>query len=87
VRHLGRLKGQYERCSRAAQYGLGLLIIMALVFAAATLATYIVLPVYSAKRLKRLEQFRFGKFERHGKIVSGMLIAVVGVVFWFWPVA
>lgn len=68
----------------AGQYGLGLLIIMALVFATATIATYIILSVYSAKGL---EQFRFGRFERYGEIVSGVLIAVVGVVFWFWPVA
>ena len=68
----------------AGQYGLGLLIVMALVFAAATIATYIVLSVYSAKGLK---QVRFGRFERYGEIVSGTLIAVVGVAFWFWPVA
>ena len=67
----------------AGQYGLGLLIIMALVFAAATIATYIVLSVYSAKGL---EQFRYGQFEQYGEIVSGVLIAVVGAVFWFWPV-
>jgi len=68
----------------AGQYGLGLLIIMALVFAAATIVTYVVLSVYSAKGL---EQVRFGRFERYGEIVSGLLIAVVGVVFWFWPLA
>ena len=68
----------------AGKYGIGLLIIMALVFATATIATYIILSVYSAKGL---EQFRFGRFERYGEIVSGALIAVVGVVFWFWPVA
>src|SRR5665213_1069099 len=68
----------------AGQYGIGLLIIMALVFATATIATYIILSVYSAKGL---EQFRFRRFERYGEIVSGVLIAVVGVVFWFWPVA
>jgi ABC-type nickel/cobalt efflux system permease component RcnA len=68
----------------AGQYGLWLLVIMALVFAAATIATYIILSVYSAKGL---EQVRFGRFERYGEIVSGVLIAIVGVVFWFWPVA
>jgi ABC-type nickel/cobalt efflux system permease component RcnA len=68
----------------AGQYGLWLLVIMALVFAAATIATYVILSVYSARGL---EQFRFGRFERYGEIVSGVLIAVVGVVFWFWPVA
>jgi hypothetical protein len=36
----------------AGQYGLWLLIIMALVFAAATISVYIVFSVYSAKGLK-----------------------------------
>ena len=68
----------------AGQYGLWLLIIMALVFAAATISVYIVFSVYSAKGLK---QVRFGRFERYGEIVSGAVIALVGAVFWFWPVA
>jgi threonine/homoserine/homoserine lactone efflux protein len=68
----------------AGQYGLWLLIIMALVFAAATISTYILFSVYSAKGLKRV---RFGRFERYGEIVSGVVIALVGAVFWFWPVA
>jgi threonine/homoserine/homoserine lactone efflux protein len=68
----------------AGQYGLWLLIIMALVFAAATISTYILFSVYSAKGLK---QVRFGRFERYGEIVSGAVIALVGAVFWFWPVA
>ena len=67
----------------AGQYGLWLLIIMALVFAAATISTYILFSVYSAKGLK---QVRFGRFERYGEIVSGAVIALVGAVFWFWPV-
>ena len=68
----------------AGQYGLWLLIIMALVFAAATISTYILFSAYSAKGLK---QVRFGRFERYGEIVSGAVIALVGAVFWFWPVA
>ena len=68
----------------AGKYGFGLLIVMALVFAAATISVYIVFSVYSAKGLK---QVRFGRFERYGEIVSGAVIALVGAVFWFWPVA
>jgi uncharacterized membrane-anchored protein len=59
----------------AGQYGLWLLIIMALVFAAATISTYILFSVYSPKGLK---QVRFGRFEPYGEIVSGAVIALVG---------
>src|ERR1035441_6640434 len=68
----------------AGKYGFGLLIVMALVFAAATISVYIVFSVYSAKGLTEV---RFGRFERYGEIVSGAVIALVGAVFWFWPVA
>lgn len=68
----------------AGRYGFGLLVVMALVFAAATIGTYVILSVYSAKGL---QQVRFGRFERYGEIASGVLIAIVGAVFWFWPVA
>lgn len=67
----------------AGQYGVGLLIVMALVFAAATIATYVVLSVYSASGVNRL---RLGRFENYGEIASGLIIAAVGVVFWVWPV-
>jgi uncharacterized membrane-anchored protein len=67
----------------AGRYGVGLLIIMALVFTAATIATYVVLSVYSASGAKKL---RLGRFEHYGEIASGLIIAAVGVVFWIWPV-
>ena len=68
----------------AGKYGFGLLIVMALVFAASTIATYILLSVYSAKGL---QQIGFGRFERYGEIVSGLVIVAVGVIFWIWPFA
>jgi hypothetical protein len=68
----------------AGKYGFGLLIVMTLVFAASTMATYVILSVYSAKGL---QQIRFGRFERYGEILSGSVIAAVGVVFWIWPLA
>lgn len=67
----------------AAKYGIGLLAIMALVFAASTIATYMLLCVYSAAGLQRVQ---LGAFERYGEVLSGALIALVGVVFWVWPV-
>jgi len=67
----------------AGRYGIGLLIVMALVFAAATIMTYVALSVYSAAGA---QQLRFGRFEQYGEIASGLIIAAVGVVFWVWPI-
>jgi ABC-type nickel/cobalt efflux system permease component RcnA len=67
----------------AGRYGVWLLVIMALVFAAATTGTYVILSVYLAQGLR---QVRFGRFERYGEIGSGLIIAAVGIAFWVWPV-
>jgi ABC-type nickel/cobalt efflux system permease component RcnA len=67
----------------AAKYGAALLAFMAAVFAAATIATYVALCVLSAQGLQRAS---FGPLERYGEVLSGALIAAVGVVFWAWPV-
>ncbi len=56
---------------------------MALVFAASTIVTYMLLCVYSAAGLQRV---RLGAFERYGEVLSGAFIAMVGVAFWIWPV-
>jgi hypothetical protein len=56
---------------------------MALVFAASTILTYVALCVYSAARLQRL---KFGAIERYGEVLNGAFIAVVGLVFWVFPI-
>jgi hypothetical protein len=66
----------------AARYGPGLLAVMAAVFALATVATYVVLCVYSSEALQRA---RFGVFERYGEVASGLFIAAIGLVFVFVP--
>jgi hypothetical protein len=66
----------------AGQYGGGLIAAMAFVFALATIATYMLLCVYSTAGLQRV---RLGPFERYGEVLSGAFIALVGVVFWIWP--
>ena len=68
----------------AGKYGAGLIAVMAVVFAASTIATYVVLSVYSAAGLQRL---RLGKLEEYGEVLSGAFIALVGVVFLIWPLA
>ena len=67
----------------AAKYGIGLIAIMAGVFALSTIATYVLLCVSSTAGLARV---RFGAFERYGEVLSGGFIALVGVAFWLWPV-
>jgi nickel/cobalt transporter (NicO) family protein len=53
------------------------------VFSASTIATYVLLCVYSSVGLQRL---RFGALERYGEVLSGAFISLVGVGFWLWPV-
>ena len=67
----------------AGRYGPELIGVMAAVFAAATIATYVLLCTVSASGLQRL---RLGPVERYGEVLSGVLIAVLGIAFWFWPV-
>jgi hypothetical protein len=55
---------------------------MSIVFAISTIATYVLLCVFSAIQLQRLN---FGAFERHGEVLSGAAIAAVGLAFLVWP--
>jgi hypothetical protein len=52
---------------------------MAVVFAISTIATYVLLCVYSTAGLERM---RLGAFERYGEALSGAFIALVGLAFW-----
>ena len=67
----------------AGRYGVALIVLMAIVFAASTILTYVTLCVYSAAGLQRVT---LGPLERYGEVISGAFIALVGVVFWLWPV-
>lgn len=67
----------------ASRYGVGLIIVMSVVFALATIATYVLLCVYSAAGLQRVS---LGPVERYGEALSGSFIVLVGFAFWFWPV-
>ena len=65
----------------AGRYGIGLIAAMSLVFAAGTIATYVLLCTSSTIGLQRLG---LGPLERYGEVASGALIAALGIVFWFW---
>ena len=67
----------------AGKYGSALVGVMAAAFAATTIATYVVLGVFSSAGLQHL---RLGRFERHGEVLSGALIAAIGMAFWVWPI-
>ena len=67
----------------ASRLGVGQIVLMAILFAASTIATYVTLCVYSVAGLERAS---LGPLERYGEILSGGFIALIGVIFWFWPV-
>jgi hypothetical protein len=68
----------------ASRYGVALLILMAIVFAASTIITYVVaLCIYSTAGLQRV---KLGPLEPYGEVISGVFISLVGIVFWLWPV-
>ena len=66
----------------ASRYGVPLIVVMSLVFAATTIATYVILCVGSVAGLQRMS---FGPLERYGEVLSGAFIALIGVAFWLWP--
>ncbi len=66
----------------AGKYGPPLIVAMSLVFAVSTILTYVVLCVFSTAGLRRI---RVEAFERQGEVLSGVVIALVGLAFWHWP--
>jgi ABC-type nickel/cobalt efflux system permease component RcnA len=66
----------------AGRYGVGLIVLMSVVFAAATIATYVVLSVISVASLQRVS---LGPMEKYGEVLSGGFIALIGLAFWLWP--
>jgi hypothetical protein len=67
----------------AGKYGIGLIVVMGVVFAISTIVTYVLLCVYSTAGLQRV---RLGAVERFGEVLSGAFIVLVGVAFWIWPI-
>jgi nickel/cobalt transporter (NicO) family protein len=66
----------------ASRLGATTIIVMSIVFAASTIATYVVLCVASAEGMQRI---RLGPLERYGEMISGIFIALIGAAFWLWP--
>ena len=68
----------------ASRFGAALIVLMAVVFAVSTIATYVTLCVVSSEGLRRVS---LGPFERYGEVMSGVFIVLVGAAFWVWPLA
>jgi hypothetical protein len=66
----------------AGQYGVALIVVMSVIFALSTIATYVLLCVYSTVGLQGV---RLGPIERYGEVLSGAFIAIVGSIFCVWP--
>ena len=66
----------------AGRYGAPLLSVMAVVFGLSTILTYVVLCVTSASGIQRVN---LGRFEEYGEVLSGAFIALLGLVFLFFP--
>jgi uncharacterized membrane-anchored protein len=67
----------------ASKFGVGLIVLMAIVFGLSTIATYVLLCVYSTAGLQRV---RLGAIEKYGEVLSGAFIALVGVAIWLFPI-
>lgn len=65
----------------AAKFGAPLLAVMSVAFALATIGTYVTLSVASVMSLKNVS---YGPLERYGEVLSGVVIALLGVVFAIW---
>ncbi len=60
----------------ASTYGLALLATMAVVFALATIVTYVAV---TGLAMRGLERVSLGPLERYGEVLSGLVVAAVGV--------
>jgi len=62
----------------ASRFGVVTIAVMAVLFAASTIVTYVAMSVAAASGLQRL---RFGALEEYGEVISGLFVALVGLVF------
>jgi putative Mn2+ efflux pump MntP len=60
----------------ASPYGVPLLGVMAAVFAASTIVTYVGVSVAGIAGLQRVS---LGPLERYGEVASGIFVAIVGI--------
>lgn len=66
----------------ASRFGVGLLIVMAVVFAACTIGTYVLVSVVSLRAVKDID---LGPIEKYGEVLSGAFIALLGAIFLLFP--
>lgn len=66
----------------ASRYGIVQLGLMAVVFAACTIATYVILSLVSVRGMQHVH---LGPLERYGEVLSGTFIALLGFAFLLFP--
>ena len=62
----------------ASRFGVDLLVVMGVVFAACTIGTYVAVTLASLRAIRDID---LGPIERYGEVLSGTLIALLGIVF------
>lgn len=67
----------------AGRFGSATLGLMAVVFAVATIGTYVALCVGASRALDRVN---LGPFEKYGEVLSGIVVILAGVVFALWQI-
>lgn len=66
----------------ASRFGVGLLIVMAFVFAACTIGTYVAVTLASLRAIRDVD---LGPLERYGEVISGAFVALLGAIFLLFP--
>lgn len=66
----------------ASRFGIDLLVVMVIVFAACTVGTYITVTVTSLRAIRDID---LGPIEKYGEVLSGAFIALLGVIFLLFP--
>lgn len=66
----------------ASRFGVGLLIVMTIVFAACTIGTYVAVTLASLRAIRDID---LGPLERYGEVISGAFVALLGAIFLVFP--
>jgi ABC-type nickel/cobalt efflux system permease component RcnA len=67
----------------AGKFGIGVILLMAAALALSTIGTYVLLCVYSTSGMRRI---KLSGFNKYGEALSGGFIALVGALFWLFPI-
>lgn len=66
----------------ASRFGIDLLLVMVIVFAACTVGTYVTVTMMSLRAIRDVD---LGPLEKYGEVLSGAFIALLGIIFLLFP--